>query len=140
MTYRHTQIGWTILAATGLALLWLLVLPHHDVSLWIAVLFLALPVLFGSLTVTVDEERIEVRFGPGVIRFRIALADVASCRPVRNPWIAGWGIRWIGTGWLFNVSGLDAVELALKNGRMLRIGTDEPTSLCAAIEHAIHWA
>jgi len=44
-------------------------------------------------------------------------------------WLVGWGIRWTGSGWLFNVSGLDAVELSLKSGRRFRIGTDDPRGL-----------
>ena len=136
MIYRHTQIGWVVVGVTGLVLLALL-LPAHAASPAAAAILLAVLILFCCLTVTVDAERIDVRFGPGPIRFRIPLADVRSCRIVRNPWIAGWGIRWIGSGWLYNVSGLDAVELALTNGKVCRIGTDEPEALCAAIEQAV---
>jgi hypothetical protein len=54
---------------------------------------------------------------------------------VRNRWWWGWGIRRIGRGqWLFNVSGLDAVELSMKNGKTYRIGTDEPQRLCEVVQ------
>jgi len=37
-------------------------------------------------------------------------------------------------GWrLYSVSGLDAVELHLKNGDIRRIGTDDPKGLAAAL-------
>ena len=36
-------------------------------------------------------------------------------------------------GWIWNVSGLDAVELLLGDGRVLRVGTDEPEALSRAI-------
>jgi len=137
MRYRHTQVGWTVLAVTGTILLWIVLVPHSGVPPAVAALLVAVLVLFSSLTVTIDAERIEIRYGPGIIRFRVALVDIASCRTVRNPWLAGWGIRWIGSGWLLNVSGLDAVELALKNGKILRIGTDEPDRLCTAIQQAM---
>jgi hypothetical protein len=55
---------------------------------------------------------------------------------VRNRWYYGWGIRITPRGWLYNVSGLDAVELALKNGKCVRIGSDEPHALARAIDHA----
>ena len=55
---------------------------------------------------------------------------------MRNLWYYGWGIRYTPHGWLFNVSGLDAVELELKNGRTWRVGTDEPVELLAAIQAA----
>jgi len=63
------------------------------------------------------------------------LAEIQSCRPVRNRWWYGWGIRWIGRRkWLFNVAGLDAVELAMKDGTIYRIGTDEPQKLSELIQ------
>jgi hypothetical protein len=53
---------------------------------------------------------------------------------VKNQWWWGWGIRLIPGGWLYNVSGLDAVELKMKNGRVYRIGTDEPRKLAEFIQ------
>ena len=97
-------------------------------------LFLASEVmLFGALTVEVDHVAIRLRFGLGLIRKAFSLTDVASCRVVRNRWWWGWGIRLIPGGWLYNVSGLDAVELVLKNGKTFRIGTDEPRQLAEFI-------
>ena len=137
--YRHTQVGWIVLGVCGVlavVLAWQLPrapgAPLPLVALPQLVL-LAVAVLFAALTVQVDEREIELSFGPGLIRKRIALADVTECRAVRNPALAGWGIRWLGHGWLYNVSGLDAVELSMRNGSVLRIGTDEPDRLEAAI-------
>ncbi|RMG47018.1 MAG: hypothetical protein D6718_04510 [Acidobacteria bacterium] len=92
--------------------------------------------LFGSLTVEIDEERLSVRFGPGIVRRRIPLSSIRAARPVRNRWYYGWGIRLTPHGWLFNVSGLRAVELEFHSGRRFRIGTDEPERLVAALESA----
>lgn len=91
----------------------------------------------SSLTTAVSDDAVRVWFGIGLIRRRIALNRIASARPVGNNWIFGWGVRWIPGGWLWNVSGLDAVELALVNGRRFRIGTDEPEQLAAAIQAAL---
>jgi hypothetical protein len=46
------------------------------------------------------------------------------------------GIRLSPGGVLWNVSGLDAVELSLDGGRRFRVGTDEPRALAAAIAQA----
>jgi hypothetical protein len=96
-------------------------------------MFACLLVAFSSLTVTVSSNAVEARFGPGWIGKRIPLEEVASCRAVRNLWIYGWGVRLIPGGWLYNVSGPEAVELTLTTG-VFRIGTDEPQVLCAAIQ------
>jgi len=53
---------------------------------------------------------------------------------VRNKWWWGWGIRRIHDGWLYNVSGLNAVELVMGNGKKFRIGTDQPRRLADSIQ------
>jgi hypothetical protein len=100
----------------------------------LSMILLAL-ILFCRLTVEMNDEFVAVRFGPGVIRKKWRLAEIKSCAPVRNRWWHGWGIRWIGRRtWLFNISGWDAVELRVKDGRIVRIGTDEPTKLSELIQ------
>lgn len=77
------------------------------------------------------------RFGPlGWIHERFQLADIASARAVRNSPLYGWGMRYIRHGRLWNVWGLDAVELQLRNGTRFRIGTDEPQALLAALRRS----
>jgi hypothetical protein len=138
--YRRTQIGWVTLLSLGAATVYLTVLaiigrgdPVGGVPLFMCLLLAALTVVFSTLTVAVDEEAIEVIFGPGPIRKRIPLDQVTGCQEVSNRWWYGWGIRLTPHGWLYNVSGLQAVELALRNGGRFRIGTDDPERLCQAI-------
>jgi hypothetical protein len=54
-------------------------------------------------------------------------------RGARNRWWYGWGIRLTPHGWLYNVWGLDAVEIRRTNGRTLRVGTDDAAPLVEAI-------
>ena len=136
--YRHTQVGWIILgvAAAILAFVWSRLPPEAAAAaLFPLLLITALTVLvFGALTVEVDAEAIRLRFGVGLVRKRIPLAEVKGWREVRNPWYTGWGIR-LGSGYvLWNVSGFDAVELDFASGRRFRVGTDEPSALVSAIE------
>ncbi|HEC09816.1 MAG TPA: hypothetical protein ENI86_09655 [Acidimicrobiales bacterium] len=95
--------------------------------------FLALGYTFGRLTVVVEPEVVKVWFGPGWIRRTIPVSQIRAVRPVRNRWWYGWGIRRIPGGWMFNVSGLDAVELDLTTGTHFTIGTDEPEALAETI-------
>jgi hypothetical protein len=138
--YRHTQTGLVIVVTMGLAALAVIVavataaLPPPFLAL--AGVFLVCLVLFGSLTVDVDDAAVSIRFGPGLIRRSFALAEIRAVTAVRNPWYYGWGIRLLPRGWLYNVSGLDAVEIELADGRTHRIGTDEPEALAAAIQQA----
>jgi hypothetical protein len=138
--YRHTQVGWVILGIAGaiLAFVWSRLPPEAAAAAFFPLLLvIGLTLLvFSALTVEVDAEAIRLRFGIGLVRKRIPLAEVTGWREVRNPWYTGWGIR-LGPGYvLWNVSGRDAVELALASGRCFRVGTDEPSELAAALVRA----
>jgi hypothetical protein len=103
--------------------------------LWVVVAVAALGILtFGSMTVEVDQSAFTFWFGPGWIRRAFPLAEIQSWTAVRNPWWYGWGIHLTPHGWLYNVGGAGAVQLELRDGRRLRVGTDEPERLCEAIK------
>ena len=131
--YKHTQAGYLIIVALVAVMVWLgVVLSIADIN-WVAIgvlaaLAIAL-VLFSSLTVVIGEDEVEVRFGPGPISKRFKLNDIESCQVVKNHWYYGWGIRLTPHGWLYNVSGFDAVEIKLRTGKKFRIGTDVPREL-----------
>jgi hypothetical protein len=94
---------------------------------------------FATLRVVIDESFLRVKFGYGIFTKKFELSQIASAQAVRNHWYFGWGIRlWLWPKmWIYNVSGLDAVEIVLKNGKVYRIGTDVPKALEAAIQQAI---
>lgn len=95
---------------------------------------IALVVLwFNSLLVVVDADRVRVSFGPGRPHRAMAIRDITGFRRVRNKWYYGWGVRRLSEGWMYNVWGLDAVELDLADGKKFRIGTNEPSDLLAAL-------
>lgn len=112
--------------------------PEAAIGLLVAPVVLAiLLVLFHSLTVRVSNKTIHLSFGVGLIRKSFSIEDINEASAVSNRWYHGWGIKKISGGWLYNVSGFDAVEIKLKNGRRNRIGTDEPKKLLAAISSAM---
>lgn len=94
---------------------------------------------FGTLHVIVDENVSRINFGYGIVRKKFPLHEIASAKKVRNRWYHGWGIRvWFWPYmWIYNVSGFDAVEIVMKNGKRYRIGTDEPEALEHAIQQSI---
>ena len=104
---------------------------------FVLIVLLVCMFLFHSLNVEITTEYVTVWFGPGLIRKSFQLREIHDAQIVRNPWYYGWGARWIPRGWLYNVSGFDAVELQLKGHRRFRIGTDEPEQLLAAIKKAL---
>lgn len=102
-----------------------------------AALFLAIGWTFSSLRVVVDATQVRVAFGAGWPHTSIPLADVVAAAPARNRWWWGFGIRYTPSGWMWNVSGLDAVVLDRRAGRAFRIGTDDPQGLAGALRAAL---
>jgi hypothetical protein len=135
--YRHTQTGWVIIGSIAAAILLVVPLLRVDSAprgaLFVAAPLVLVGLLFSTLTVEVDAQEVRVFFTGGIVRRRVALSELRGHRAVRNPWRFGWGIHMIPGGWIWNVSGLDAVELELGDGRVLRVGTDEPEALAQAI-------
>ena len=139
--YRHTQVGYLTLAMLGAGVLLIVLLMATAGFHWIAFAVLGVLViavgLFATLTVETSKDLLELRFGPGLIRKRFPMEEIASCRVVTNPWYYGWGIRLTPHGWLYNVSGFAAVEIETRSGRKYRIGTDDPEQLAEAVQRSI---
>lgn len=139
--YRHKQWGTftfimtPVLAAFFLAMSDFLALPALFLGVAFGLLSIVL-VLFSSMTIEVNESEISWFFGPGVFRKTLLLEEVAMCKKVRNPLWMGFGIHTFGTGWIYNISGLLGIEIELKGGSFIRLGTDEPNYLIQAIEDA----
>jgi hypothetical protein len=137
MTYEHTQAGRFLLfvfAAIALFAMILAALDHDALMVIVVVPIVGICAwLFSSLTVSIGEGRLSVRFGPGIIRFSWPLKEITDVRPLTNPWVYGLGIHHTPEGWLYNVGGRHVVEITLRSGRRRRIGTDEPDALARAI-------
>jgi hypothetical protein len=137
--YEHTQRGTSMIVWLLIMALIAAVAAYGNVGAarWIGgIIALVLVVtawLFSSLTVIVDADELRWYFGAGVLHYRIPRGDIEAARVVRNSWLNGFGIRMRPGFRLYNVSGLDAVELKLKTGEIRRIGTDDASSLAAAL-------
>ncbi len=89
--------------------------------------------LFSSLTIQVTDRALRWQFGPGLIRKEVPLREIERAEVTETTLLQGWGIHYTSRGWLYNVSGFQAVGVRLKSGKQFLLGTDEPKRLCAAI-------
>lgn len=152
MKYKHTQIGYLMLVITLAVLvffMWVYITasaestsinsgPNFAISA-IMVLIILILASFWSLQVNIDEKILRIKFGYGIYQKKFLLSDIISAKTVKNRWYYGWGIRFClyPKTWIYNVSGLEAVEIKLKNGKTYRIGTDEPKKLEQTILQSI---
>lgn len=143
MLYDHTQAGYLIrFVLLAVVLLFGIVLKQTGFNIFVVaeIFFILLLVAsFMSLKVMIDENFLRIQFGYGIFRKRFKLKEIVLAKTVQNHWYNGWGIRlWLWPyRWTFNVSGFDAVEIKMRNGRIYRIGTDEPKKLEQAIKQVI---
>ncbi|MDZ4833385.1 MAG: hypothetical protein SGJ27_06365 [Candidatus Melainabacteria bacterium] len=138
MIYSHTQVvPPRALVSVGTLATFGALLAPGKMKLVGGALVAGLMSTFRSLTVSVSEREIALRFGEWFQAKRIPLVSIKACAPRRMSPVNGWGIRFVGNGWLFNVYGLDAVEVELLDGSKTFIGTDQPQALCEAIMIAL---
>jgi hypothetical protein len=136
--YIHRQFGWfTVFALTAMAVWFALVAAvtpgERGEFQSILLIIAALQVVFYQLTTIVTESTLTVRYGIGLVAFRFPLSEITQVTERTVPWYAGYGIRWVGDAWLFNVSGRDAIEVTFASGRKLWVGTDDPDGLAAIL-------
>ena len=139
-SYKHTQRGTLILAVMlGMAALFLglgLTITVVKSLCFSVPILLVCAWLFHSLAIEITDRELRWHFGPGLIRKSVPLAEIVSAEPARTG--PSWGIHWSPrTGWLYNVSGFDAVAVTLRGGKKFALGTDEPQILAARLAEAI---
>lgn len=128
VVYRHTQIATVILIPLDVAIflmIYLGITRGWDSYFAFAVFLGMVEALFASLTVIGTESTLEIRFGIGLIRKYFRLSDILNARPYRTRFWQGWGIHLTSDGTLYNVSGFDAVQLSLRDGKQVIIGTND---------------
>jgi len=137
MNYKNTQPGTGMLSVFGLVLLVLIVgaiIKPNEPIVIAFIIVSVVAILFSSLTIKVEEGQVRWFFGPGFWKKSLEISQIESVKVIRTKWYYGLGIRLISTGWLYNVSGLTAVELKLKDGATVSLGTNDPENLLHAIE------
>ena len=104
---------------------------------------LGFPILFfyTKLETVVLGDEVQIRFFPFLLRTKkVAFTELKSCEaktysPLRE--YGGWGIRLGAKGWAYNASGREGVELQLRDGRMILIGSQRSEELYQAIQEEL---
>lgn len=151
-SYKHTQVGYLTIIATFLVVIlfvWIHAIASREVLsvdsgpnfLITTIMFLIVTLMasFSTLTVSVDSEYLKIKFGFGIFSKKFLLKQIKSVKMVKNKWYYGWGIRLhlFPYMWIYNVSGFEAIEIVLENGKIYRIGTDESEKLVFVINKYI---
>ena len=103
----------------------------------VLVVFVVCAYMFSSLTIHITDRALHWCLGPGMFRKALALEDIKTVEVTRTRLLDGWGVHKTSRGWLYNVSGFDAVLITLHGGKGILLGTDEPERLRSALVRAI---
>ncbi len=128
-------IVWGLLVVSGLV---------QDLMGPVVVLVLLIFFALARLVIRVSPQGLDVEFRPLTHR-HIPLADTSSCearvyRPIRE--YGGWGIRmsgWKG-GRAYNVRGNRGVQLTLRSGESVLLGSQRADELASVIRQQMHSA
>ena len=147
VSYRHVQpftALWLILPVSATAaLLGVLAAPSGALGVGLGfglALALAMPaallLLLGRLVIELRGPRLHWSFGfIGWPRWSIALDDIEHIEQTRARALQGAGIKGLGRKRLYNVSlGGPALQLAMRDGRTILLGTPEPERLRSFID------
>jgi len=146
-TKKYTQFGAFTVIALSSALIFCIVImiitglndlaPIGIMGFVVMTLLICL-LIFYKLTITIDDTYIRFSLGTGLIAKKYLISDIQSCKSVSNNLIYGIGIRKIPKGWLYNVTGLKAIEIKFKNSKsIVRIGTNHPDEIAEIISKMI---
>lgn len=137
--YRHVQPGTALIMLFSIpfAICMASAITHPNLrgfQIGICVVLAVLILLFSSMTTLVDKSTLSWHFGYGLIRKRIDLQEIDKAEITRSSWIDGWGIHYTRRGWIYNVSGFNAVLIKLRSGKSLLLGTNDPVGLWEALQ------
>lgn len=140
--YSHTQKAPLCQILCGSALLCFALAwtagsaPANIVHVAVGLLIALLASAFHHLTVEDQGDRLAIRFGPlPLFRRSVRYADIEEVEVGRTLILDGWGIHYrVRGGWLWNLWGRACVVVRLKNGGVLRLGTDDAETLARFLE------
>ena len=127
----------TACGAAGLiAAFWYAGLDPRMLALLPVIALAPLMVGLSDLHVTITPGWLHLRFSPFFVNQHIPLVELAEFKAIRYQfWRAGYGIHYapLAYGWVYNISGLDGIQLRLADGRRMLIGTQRPQEFVNAL-------
>ena len=145
--YKKFQFGWLITLFFGLIIIFLSLCHFYQWGnkplpfegfIGFVIFFLVILLQFYGNTIIVNDNQIILKIGIGIIKKKFDLSSIKSVEIIKLPFWAGYGIRYTGSGYLYNVSGRMAIELKFKaRSSMVQIGSDDCENLKNNIDSKI---
>jgi hypothetical protein len=115
--------------------------PMNNMDYVIAILVVNLVIallFFSVLQTVINEEGISFKFVPFHLKWKMyKWAEIQSVyvRPYQAlSEYGGWGLKYGGDGWSYTTSGNTGIQIVLKNGKKILLGTQNPVDSAAILK------
>ena len=133
--YKQTEINYSLIVILLVISTFIIFSPElADFKIIILSINLLVTLLFFSLTIVIDEQKLRWYFGFGIISKDVELSQIAQTSAYKTKWYQGIGIRMLSDGWLYNASVGQAVKITLADGKNIYLGCKNVGALQQALK------
>ena len=149
LQYSHTQSATSIRIVTVVVLIWFTGMYativysngfNNEGALGIqaaAVMLGVILYLLWDLTIQINDGKLIHWFGPRFWQRSYEIDSIKEVTPSSSTWWQGYGIRFVGDGWMYNVSGKDRIRIEFHSGKICYLGTDDMDELLAILNQQV---
>jgi hypothetical protein len=104
----------------------------------LSALMLLCVLLLYKIVIEIDENKISFKFGIGLFGRSYLISDIISCTSVSCSLLNEVGIRKTANGWLYNIAGVNAIELRFEDTKsVIRIGINKSSEIASLVSDLI---
>ena len=133
--YKQTEINYSLIIILLVISAFIILSPElAGLKIIILSINLLVTLLFFSLTIVIDEQKLRWYFGFGIISKDVELSQIVETSAYKTKWYQGIGIRMLNDGWLYNASVGQAVKITLTDGKNIYLGCKDADALQQALK------
>ncbi|MEM6509465.1 MAG: hypothetical protein AAF644_08240 [Pseudomonadota bacterium] len=133
--YKQTEISYSLIIILLVISAFIIFSPElAGLKIIILSINLLVTLLFFSLTIVIDEQKLRWDFGFGIISKDVELSQIVQTSVYKTKWYQGIGIRMLSDGWLYNASVGQAVKITLTDGKNIYLGCKDADALQQALK------
>ena len=133
--YKKTEINYSLIIILLVISAFIIFSPElADLKIIILSINLLVTLLFFSLTIVIDEQKLRWYFGFGIISKDVELSQIVETSAYKTKWYQGIGIRMLSDGWLYNASVGQAIKITLADRKNIYLGCKNVDALQQALK------
>ena len=133
--YKQTEISYSLIIILLVISAFIIFSPElAGLKIIILSINLLVTLLFFSLTIVIDEQKLRWYFGFGIISKDVELSQIVETSAYKTKWYQGIGIRMLSDGWLYNASVGQAIKITLADRKNIYLGCKNVDALQQALK------